>query len=206
MAIEQNGYKYSPVGKFWSKYHTSLRRIAKFPYPLLGYERKLMLLKGILPKSIGLLVCSLLPILLPIFASAEAEYYTWVDENGVTNYAQKNPQGYDADHVSKSRPFGYQNSRRPQGDPATTTDTESNEGTKNEDPTSLDDERKAIAEQIAAVKKSNCNLGKRNLAQLEAYSRIRVKDAEGNETLLNEEEKAARINEARQIIQENCTG
>ena len=23
----------------------------------------------------------------------EAEYYTWVDENGVTNYAERNPRG-----------------------------------------------------------------------------------------------------------------
>ena len=30
-------------------------------------------------------------------AIAEEDYYVWVDENGVTNYAQRNPQGYNAD-------------------------------------------------------------------------------------------------------------
>ena len=33
-------------------------------------------------------------------ATAAEEYYTWVDENGVVNYAERNPQGYDARHVT----------------------------------------------------------------------------------------------------------
>ena len=168
-----------------------------------------MLLKGFFANNMVLLACALIPMV----ASAEAEYYTWVDENGVTNYAQKNPQGYDAEHVSKNRPFGHQDTGRPQGNSAetssTSTETSSTESeaeAEEEDLTSsIANERDAIAKQIAAVKKSNCELGKRNLAQLEAYARIRVEE-DGVQRTLNDEEKNDRTNEARQIIQDNCTG
>ena len=166
------------------------------------------LLRICIAQTMMLAICGL-----PLLASgAEPDYYTWVDENGVTNYAQKNPRDYDARHVSRTHRFGYVDTRRPQGSSTNTENATANEDAATTDkpagvdPASIAAERKAIVEQIAAVKKSNCELGKRNLAQLEAYRRIRVRDADGNETLLNDEEKNDRMNEARQIIQENCTG
>ncbi|HAK52927.1 MAG TPA: hypothetical protein DCM54_13640 [Gammaproteobacteria bacterium] len=47
--------------------------------------------------------------LLAIFAVSSAfaaEYYTWVDENGVTNYSQRSPEGYSAEHITESQRFG----------------------------------------------------------------------------------------------------
>ena len=137
----------------------------------------------------------------------EAEYYTWVDENGVTNYAERNPQGYDAQFISSSRPFGYQRgSGRPRAQQQDSASTESTTSDESGSDISIAAERQAMAQQIAEVKRSNCEMGKRNLAQLEAFRRIRVKDENGEERLLSDEEKAQRINETRQIIRENCTG
>nr|ADI20010.1 hypothetical protein [uncultured gamma proteobacterium EB000_65A11] len=39
---------------------------------------------------------------------AAQDYYTWIDENGVKNYAQRNPRGYKARRVSKTHKFGEQ--------------------------------------------------------------------------------------------------
>lgn len=157
-----------------------------------------MFQKGILIAVCGFLASA---------AMGEAEYYTWVDENGVTNYAQRNPQGYDAQFISSSRPFGFQRgSGRPQAQQPDSADTESTTSGESGSDISIEAERQAIAQQIVEVKRTNCEMGKRNLAQLEAFRRIRVRDENGEERLLSDEEKAQRINETRQIIRENCTG
>ena len=47
----------------------------------------------------------LMSILVLLYASpsnAEDDYYTWIDENGVVNYSEHNPQGLDARFVSLS--------------------------------------------------------------------------------------------------------
>jgi len=140
-------------------------------------------------------------------ATGEDEYYTWVDENGVTNYAERNPQGYNAQFISSSRPFGYlRDSGRPQAQRQDSANTESTTLDESDSGISMEAERQAIAQQIAEAKRSNCEMGKRNLARLEAFRRIRVSDENGEERLLSDEEKAQRINETRQIIRENCTG
>ena len=138
-----------------------------------------------------------------------AEYYTWVDENGVVNYAARSPQGYQAKYVTGSQRFGYSRGEADGASEAATppVDTAS--------PDQIDDkafdaqiagERARINQEIAAAKKSNCAIAKRNLAQLEAYARIKVRDDDGSEKVLTETEKSTRVNQAKQTIRENCTG
>lgn len=146
-------------------------------------------------------------------ALSEEEYYTWVDENGVTNYAERNPEGIDATYVTSSRAFGQRavpandraNDRRPQGNSASpdTTATNSN----GPDPDALVDEQAAaMAAELASIKRKNCEIGKNNLAQLKAFARLRVTDENGENRILTDEEKEARSETARQTIRDNCTG
>lgn len=140
-------------------------------------------------------------------AFGEEEYYTWVDENGVTNYAERNPEGIDATYVTSSRTFGQRavpsNNRRPQGNP---TPANSN-APQGPDPDALVDEQAAaMAAEVAAIKRKNCEIGKNNLAQLKAFARLRVTDENGENRILTEEEKEARTETARQTIRDNCTG
>lgn len=153
---------------------------------------------------------------------AASDYYVWVDENGVTNYSERNPKGYNAQHVTESTALGFPqdsaNSRRPgrpppaQAPQAQSSDTPAATAPASApgqevDPDELAAQQRAAFEQeIAETKRKNCELGKRNLAQLQAYARIRVEGEDGTERLLGDEEKQARIDEARQIIRENCTG
>ena len=172
----------------------------KYCFSVMVYMRKLESTAGLVA----------LLILLFSATSNAAEYYTWVDENGVVNYAEHNPQGYSAQHVSASQRFGYAGDAQnnPSETPPQVEDAAS-------DPDQLDDkaidaqiadEKARIDKEIASAKKSNCAIGKRNLAQLQAYARIKVKDDDGTERLLTDSEKNTRISKAKQTISENCTG
>lgn len=153
-------------------------------------------------------------ILLPATVLAEAEYYTWVDENGVTNYAEKNPEGYHARHITRDQRFGYRFAPRGDATPAEDDQT-SDAAADTVDPELVSDEefdawiaseKARIDAEIAQARKNNCAIGRRNLALLEAYGRIRVKDEEGEERVLTDREKQSRISDARKTIRENCTG
>ena len=152
--------------------------------------------------------------LLPLAQSAlgEEEYYTWVDENGVTNYAERNPEGIDATFVSNSRAFGQrtlprESQSRDTGRPQAATSSSTPSSTSSVNPDSLVDEQAAaLAAEVAAVKQKNCEIGKNNLAQLKAFARIRVTDEKGENRILTDEEKQARADQARQTIRDNCTG
>jgi hypothetical protein len=156
-------------------------------------------------------ICVLIVSIMSVSVFAQ-DYYTWVDANGVTNYAQKSPQGLEARLVGRSqgadRDDAIVDTRRgsrpgaEQAPQASQTDTTS-EGV---DPDQvIADERAAVAAKIAEQKRGNCNIGKNQLTTLEMYSRIRIKDENGEERILTEEEKASRTATARQIIRDNCT-
>jgi hypothetical protein len=139
----------------------------------------------------------------------EAEYYTWVDENGVTNYAERNPEGINATFVGRGRAFGRPGSLFESGEPAGAVPavTESGEEATAIDPDLLVEESAAaLAAQLAEQKRANCEAGKNNLAQLRAFARIRVSDELGENRILTDEEKAERTEQARQVIRDNCSG
>lgn len=159
---------------------------------------------------------------------AADEYYVWVDENGVVNYAEKSPPGYDARRVSGSQDLKELKEsmasvddrrpgrRRPGTEPeqSETDGDEAESGQARSQPSQDDsnvdpdevasEERAEIEEEIAKVQRRNCEIGKRNLAQLQAYARIRVRGDNGEERVLTNEEKQERIEQARETIRENC--
>jgi len=146
-----------------------------------------------------------------VFAIAEEDYYVWVDENGVTNYAQRNPQGYNADYVGRSRQLGQRiDPRRPGAAPIDveqSNNSSKKKQTKTIDPDALvAEERAALTAEINATKASNCEIGKKNLAQLQTFNRIRVQDEDGVTRVLTSSEKDDKTTQARQVIQENCSG
>ena len=150
--------------------------------------------------------------LVSLSVRAEIDYYTWVDEDGITNYSQRDPNDYTAEHItgpikrdlSKGRPQANSSSAPPpvaQSRPVTPA------AEQQIDPDALVAEQRAIlASKLAETRRSNCVIGKRNLAQLSAYRRIRVSDEKGENRILTEEEKAAKTETARQVVRENCSG
>ena len=137
--------------------------------------------------------------------TAPASYYTWVDENGITNFSERDPKEYNATFVSSEARFGIQQRRQaaPQS-PASYGSKGLPEDTKTSEDEQIGAEQELVRQQIAKAKQSNCEVGKRNLAKLQAFARIRVKDDEGKETMLSDEEKQQRMEQARITIRENC--
>ena len=145
----------------------------------------------------------------------EEAYYTWVDENGVVNYSERDPKNQNAVLVSPSNTrFGYRslperpsdNNNQQASLPTGQSTTTDNEQASPEADAEMQAERDQVQQAIAKVKASNCQAGRRNLARLEAYARIRVKNSDGTERILTDEEKQAKMNDAKKTISENCSG
>lgn len=138
-----------------------------------------------------------------------SEYYTWVDENGVTNYSERAPKGYQTTRITESQRFGYK-SRNPSDPAAESRDVpfaeESREGGEEDiDPDAAIAGEKAMYEaELAAEREHNCKLGKQNLARLETYARIRVQGDDGKVRYLTAEEMAAKKKESREAIKFHC--
>jgi hypothetical protein len=157
------------------------------------------------------LICFLTMVFWMSVADAADDYYVWVDENGVTNYSERIPQGYRAEHVTKTHRFGERviepehqtptAGSRPGAAPALT-EPPKNGPSITDDPAR--EERAAIEGKMAETKSQNCEIGKRNLANLQTFARIRVKGPNGQEVVLTEEEKTQRLEQANQIIKDNC--
>ena len=165
------------------------------------------------------LICVLIVAFVSVSALAQ-DYYIWVDEYGVTNYAQKKPQGVDSRLVSASKGGSQaivdtQRGSRPGArayDAAIQTETDEQAEPTGEDANEeidpddiIAEDRAAVAAKIAEQKRSNCDIGKKQLTTLEMFRRIRVKDENGEDRVLSAVEKATRTATARQIIRENCT-
>ena len=149
---------------------------------------------------------SLMGLLVLFFTSishAEDEYYTWIDEDGVVNYSERNPQGFDARFVTRGQRFGYQADDPPEQEPPKQTATPAVEEERDID-AEIATQKARIDKEIAAAKKSNCNIGKLNLAQLQNYNRIKVEGDDGQIRVLSEEEKQSKIDKAKTTISENC--
>ncbi len=135
-------------------------------------------------------------------ALTESDYYTWVDENGITNYAERKPADYQARFVTRSHRFGYRES-----DEEDAADAEQ----ETEQPKEVDPEKVIAAErekfeaELAEEKRFNCDVGKKNLTRLETFARIRIRDENGNERVMTREEMNEKEAESRQLIRDNCT-
>ena len=144
-------------------------------------------------------------------AVANSDYWMWADKAGVTNYAETRPEGVaNAKHIVSSQAFGQRvaDDNDDAADPAddnASADPTDNSGAVDPDKAVAKD-RAAIQARIAKVKKSNCSLGKNNLAKLQSYPEIRVKGKDGKDHILSPKERQEKMDQARQIIRDNCAG
>ena len=158
----------------------------------------------------GLHITAICLLCLSVPAKAADEYYTWVDENGITNYSERSPAGYDAEFITEETRFGYRPDPRPVETASVTAPTASAEpeetsGGDDIDPDQLIAEQKAQYEaELAAERSKNCNLAKQNLARLETYARIRVKGDDGKMRYLTESEMDVKRQESREAIKFHC--
>ncbi|MCC7516705.1 MAG: DUF4124 domain-containing protein [Pseudomonadales bacterium] len=122
------------------------------------------------------------------------DYFKWVDEQGVTRYAEQPPAGVQAEKVST-----YGGSSTTYDPNAAVAATE--EGKKEaEHKKEIEDRTKQLekAEQEKCVKVGD------QLKTLKERGRVRMRDKDGNERVLTPEEQAAKISELEKYITEVC--
>ena len=157
------------------------------------------------------LACIALALLFSPVSLHSAEYYTWVDENGVTNYSQRKPADLETTHVTPTYTFGTSRAR-PARDPEpaapdSTSTTATTTGGEEIDPDALVAEERAKYEaELADERKQNCSLGKQNLARLQTYARIRVRGDDGQMRYLSDQEMEEKRKESREAIKFHCRG
>lgn len=156
------------------------------------------------------LICAVTLLLMTLPVHSQDGYYVWVDENGITNFAEQQPQGYSARYMTAAKGFG--DSTFAGDEPAQQPTRGSRPGPATEtisaevDPDQIiAADRAKVATQIAARKSANCDIGKKNLVQLEMFDKILIKNDDGTDRLLSPAEKAEKIAVARQTIRDNCT-
>ena len=131
----------------------------------------------------------ILATLMMVSFSASAGLYKWVDDEGNVHYSQKRPANQQfkrlkapAPAPEASKPL-YQSQKTNQSKGAN--DTAAAETAKNE-----------------KARETNCANAKKNLNAYQVYRRIR--DKEGNVTVVDDKVRASQIAQAKQAINDFC--
>ena len=123
-----------------------------------------------------------------IFASsAFAGLYKWVDDEGNVHYSQKRPANQQSERL-KAPPPAPENSK-PLYKPSTPSDS----------PNKAVDEATAKNKKIRA---ENCERAKKSLANYQIHRRMRDKD--GNVTVIDDKVRASQIKKAQEAISNYC--
>jgi hypothetical protein len=136
-----------------------------------------------------------------------AEVYRWVDEHGVVNYTQRKPEHVASERLVAGRPGSPQPAAEAPHAPAGAAPAASGELTETQQ-RMLDNLRAAEAArqtELTQVRQHNCTEARAILARLTSTGRIRMRNADGTEEILGEDERQARIEQAQRAIAENCT-
>jgi hypothetical protein len=119
-----------------------------------------------------------------------AGHYRWVDENGTVKYADRPPEGINAEFIK----FASTKHSKP-GQQATSQDSDGNDSEAASGPRRL--------ETLPAKDPELCKQAQRNLKALEA-ARIRITEPDGSKRVLNEDEKEEQRENARKFIKVHC--
>jgi len=151
------------------------------------------------PAYRGLCITGLVALLALNAPATLAKTYKWVDENGVTQYTSTPPPKGDFKSIKKPP--------KPAIDPqkAKSNFDKRTDAFKKR----TDDAGKAKAESDklaakAADDKKKCDQARKNLANFNAKSRIRVTDKDGTVRNMPEEERQASIKNAQEAIDSYC--
>lgn len=150
-------------------------------------------------------VCKLALFVLavPLLMGADT-VYRWIDENGVVNYTQLLPQGVEAQLITtrEGAPSVVVPVNQSTEPAARTTPNLSAEQQ------AMLDELKAVEldrqQEVAKIRQANCAQARQVLSNLSRTSRIRVRESDGTERVMGEDERQQRIDEAQQGIVVNC--
>jgi hypothetical protein len=127
----------------------------------------------------------LLTIIMTFASSAAAGLYKWVDDEGNVHYSQKRPANQQFKKL-KAPPPAPENSKSLY--PSTKLESEPAESPE--------------AAEIKKIRETHCATAKKNVKNYKIFRRFRDKD--GKLTVLNDEQSAQKIEEAKKMVKEFC--
>jgi hypothetical protein len=146
-----------------------------------------------------------------------AGVYRWVDANGVVNFTQQQPQGVSAEHIEATSGRRIEHKATPPADAPEAASASA--ATAPEQPArdrltpaqrealaALEAAEKARQDEVANLRKANCERAQGVLDRLSAHGRIRVRDADGIDRAMSEDERQERISKAQLDVVDNCVG
>jgi len=131
-----------------------------------------------------------------ILAPANAAMYKWLDENGNVVYSQQPPEEGPYEVIKAKNPPPASRSTPPPASSFTA------EAQKDQEENQLDRKVEQEAAKSAQLRADNCKAAKHNLETYTVYRRI--KNDEGEVIRLDDNERAKRIQEAKDAIKEFC--
>lgn len=136
---------------------------------------------------------------LAIAGLAQAAMYKWVDENGVTQYSQYPPQDRKVDVIAPPPPPAED----PEGAQKKLESLLQKQDEQRKAAAGAEEEQTKTAEQ-AKQREQNCLNARSNLDKLSTGGRKRIIGPDGVASYLTDEDREARIAEAKKQIQEYC--
>jgi hypothetical protein len=131
--------------------------------------------------------------------SANAAMYKWTDQNGNVQYGQFPPTGVETKRISASgttHEVKPPDSKSPQQRLQELEEQKKQQGEQ--------EAEAAATQQLAAQRRNNCELARKNLAVLQEDGHHRVRLPDGTVTYLTGEQKQQRIDQANRQVKENC--
>jgi hypothetical protein len=139
-------------------------------------------------------------------ATAYAQQYKWVDQDGKVRYGDTPPPGAKATRLKP--PGGGASSTASAPEAAAKKDakplTPEEAFRKRQEDAAKDRDKQAQAEQQAQAKRQNCTQAREALRSLESGDRIQRTDAKGERYYLEDAEIARETARARQAVQQWC--
>jgi hypothetical protein len=113
----------------------------------------------------------------------EQPYYMWTDEEGVLNFSQSEPKNTESTEFSKPHEFGK---------PLHSEDDSNSNYVPPE------------AAANARTRELNCMIGEKSMNKLKGFKNIFLRNEDGWWRQISDERRLEKIQEAEQIIKENC--
>lgn len=145
-------------------------------------------------------------VLLAALAAPAIAQYIWLDEKGVKQYSDMPPPpsvptGRILKQPGVSATSNQAGNVETQAPTATPTLAEQNAAFKKRQQEAADKEKKAAEQsKLAADRAKNCNRTRDYLRSLESGERIAHSDSSGERIFLTDEQRAAEIRDARQVL------
>lgn len=144
-------------------------------------------------------------LVLASLPTAADEIYRWVDENGVVNYTQQKPRDTESETIVTNSGAARKVSQpAPTPAPSSVATGENLSAEQEKMLEGLRAAEQARQDEIAQIKADNCQQSRDILSRLTLKNRIRVKDANGDSSVMPEDERQQRIGEAQENIVRYC--